>query len=95
MRTRAKDVFVCEPIAVKGRVLREVAAKRALIAEVLRYEATIDGEWGCCHSASEIAAGKCRGANRGIPALQHMAAVDSDHPDYRQEWAPEGSSDAR
>ncbi len=94
---RAKDVFVCEPIAVKERVLREVAAKRALIAFALKNAQQIDSEWGDCHDAEEIASGQCRdhGAEVAYKVLKPLAAIDNTHPDYRPEWAPEGSSDAR
>lgn len=84
---RAKDDFVCEPIAVKERTLREVTAKRAIIATVFAYEAKIDGEWGCCHSAAGIAAGYCPEIEvDDVPALRELAAIWSDHPDYRDEW---------
>ena len=71
-----------------ARVLREVAAKRAIVATVSAYEAKIDGEWGCCHSATGIAGGYCPEIRPDdIRALRELAAVWSDHPDYRQEWA--------
>lgn len=67
------------------RVLREVEAKRAIVDEVLKYEATIDGEWGCGHTEEQIAAGGCPEIQ--VPAsLRSLAAVWSDHPDYRAEW---------
>ena len=70
------------------RVLREVAAKRRIIAATLAYEAKIDGEWACCHSAADIAAGRCPEISPdSIGILRDIAAVYSDHPDYRQEWA--------
>jgi hypothetical protein len=70
-----------------ARVLREVTAKRMLIAAVLRYETIIDGEWGDCHEEDEIAAGLCPEHQPDeMAALRWLAAVYSDHPDYRQEW---------
>jgi hypothetical protein len=70
------------------RPLREVTAKRVLIAAVLRYETIIDGEWGDCHEEDEIAAGLCPEHQPDeMGALRHLAAVWSDHPDYREEWA--------
>ena len=71
-----------------ARVLREVAAKRAVIATVFAYEAKIDGEWACCHSADEIAAGSCPETRLDdITALRELAAIWVGHPDYRDEWA--------
>lgn len=73
------------------RVLAEVAAKRAIIATTFQYEAKIDGEWGCCHSADAIARGYCPDTKVDeIDILRRLAAVWSSHPDYRQEWAPSG-----
>ena len=80
-----------------AHVLREVAAKRALIAFALENAARVDGEWGDCHEAAEIARGQCGdyGEDAAYEVLGPLAAIDGDHVDYRQEWAPEGSSDAR
>lgn len=72
-----------------ARVLAEVDAKRRLVAQVLRYEAKIDGEWGCCHSGDQIAAGQCEETNPNeIEALQLLALPYATHPDYREEWRP-------
>lgn len=72
-----------------ARVLREVAALRAVMAETFEYEAKIDGEWGCAHNAEEMADGSCRLVDPdGIAALRRLATTWSDHPDYRQEWRP-------
>jgi hypothetical protein len=56
-----------------ARVLREVAAKRA---HLTAYEGAINGclEWGITTMLENI--------------LYSDAAVWSDHPDYKQEWAP-------
>jgi hypothetical protein len=73
----------------EGRMLREVAAKRAVIREVLDYESRLDAEYGCGHSAEAIANSKCRLTRPGIiDALVAMVAVYSDHPDYKPEWKP-------
>lgn len=73
-----------------ARALREVAAKRELITFAPENAAAIDGEWGDGHEAAEIAAGLC--ADHGMEAaneiLGPLAAVWSDHPDYRPEWKP-------
>jgi len=79
----------CTPRPWAERRLREIAAKQAIVAAVLVYEQKIDGEWGCCHTAEEIAAGVCDDIDPdSIPALRHLAAIDSDHPDYDQRWKP-------
>ncbi len=66
-----------------ARVLREVAAKRTVLAmhEAMRL--------GVEAAEGTVLAGAARvrlGAYRN--ALQALAAVWSDHPDYRSEWAP-------
>ena len=72
-----------------ARVLREVAAKRALIDAIFGYEATIDGEWGDGHGPDQIAAGMCPDhLPDEIAALLALAAVYSDHPDYDPAWRP-------
>jgi len=65
----------------------EVEAKRKLIDAVLDYEATIDGEWGCCHSAEQIAAGRCGETSPDeIDALRLLAQPYADRPGWREEW---------
>lgn len=72
-----------------ARVLLEVEAKRRLVAEIFEYEATEDGELGCCHSADDIAAGQCPGTDLDkLPALRLLALPYADHPDYREQWRP-------
>lgn len=72
-----------------ARVLAECEAKRRLIAEILAYEARIDGEWGCCHSAEQIARNECPPTPVDeIPALRLLALPDAGHPDFRPEWRP-------
>jgi uncharacterized protein DUF6221 len=58
------------------RVLREVAAKRAILAEHLRVG-------GSCRMCIEwpTQPWPCR-------TVRILAAVHSDHPDYRAEWKP-------
>lgn len=59
-----------------SRILREVAAKRAIIADHRRFMAEerrrmngwVPNEWD-------------------LPTLKALASVYSDHPDYQQEWA--------
>lgn len=66
---------------------RDMAARRRLVDEVFQYEATIDGEWGCCHSAESIAAGECQSPDR-IPALRLLALPFDQHPGYQESWRP-------
>lgn len=71
------------------RVLREIDAKRALMKVIFRYEAKIDGEWGCCHDAEEIEAGECEETPPNeIEALRVLAALYADRPGFREEWRP-------
>jgi hypothetical protein len=74
-----------------ARVLRQVTAMREWITFALVNAASVDGEWGCCHKAGEIAAGLCgyRGDAAARDGLGPLAAIWNDHPDWRQEWAPE------
>lgn len=72
-----------------ARVLREIDAKRQLLPEVFAYEAKIDGEWGCCHDADEIAAGECPERQpKDITALRLLALPYTDRDGYRDSWRP-------
>lgn len=72
-----------------ARVLAEVAAKRLQIDQTFRYEETIDDEWGCCHSADEIARGRCPATPvNGIQMLRLLALSYADHPTYWTGWKP-------
>ena len=93
-----------------ARVLREVAAKRAILAahEVnsepeIKVIDHIDRRWNtgwverqetgrtaywcqtCDHDRDYE---HISSPQEGCDTLRHLAAVYSDHPDYRQEWAP-------
>ena len=72
------------------RPLREVEAKREILALIFQYEAKIDGEWGCGHRhADAIRLGKCPSTPpEKIDALRVAVSVYSDHPDYDQAWKP-------
>lgn len=67
-----------------ARVLREVAAKRALIEAIFSNASDVDGEWGDGHTPAEIRAGICadHGSRSAASFLNVMATVWSDHPDY-------------
>lgn len=71
------------------RVLAEVDAKRRILVEIFGYEAKIDGEWGCCHSAADIGAGKCPEIDiNEIAALRILALPYAGRDGYRDEWRP-------
>jgi hypothetical protein len=74
---------------IPERMLWDIEAKRAILAEVFAYEAKIDGEWGCCHTAEQIAAGKCPEIRPDeIPALRLLALPYAGKPGYQEEWRP-------
>lgn len=84
----ASDEPWSEVLAVGADHARaDIAAKRKILDEVFRYEERIDGEWGCCHSAEQIAAGECpeRGPDN-IPALRLLAVPYAGRDDFRAEW---------
>lgn len=74
-----EDACTCGLARRKARALREVEAKRAILAEL---QAQNDGDpWGDPWSAdADYIAGLAFAASA-------LAAVYSDHPDYR-EWKP-------
>ena len=71
-----------------ARVLREAAAKRAIVAAhrpVLHHDE--DAGSACC--AAETAFDVYAKAEPWpCPTIRAIAAVWSDHPDYRAQWAP-------
>jgi hypothetical protein len=88
----AHEVFIpnAEHIARwdPARVLAEVEAKRRILDVILAYEAKIDGEWGCCHSADAIGAGRCPEIDPNeIHALRLLAQPYAGWPGWREEWA--------
>jgi len=64
-----------------ARVLREVEARRGIIRE---HEIR-DGR---CRVCTAIHDGRATRFRAPCPTLLFLAAVFSDHPDYRQEWKP-------
>lgn len=68
-----------------ARVLAEVKAKRAILALHAPIEIECSDVAGDAWSGSACYA--CEGGE-GWPCttLRHLAAVDADHPDYKQEW---------
>jgi Family of unknown function (DUF6221) len=79
-KTDARHIARWDP----ARVLREVEAKRAVLAEH-QSEPMRNVAWNGCKV--------CRDPS-GWPqpwpchTLRHIIAVYSDHPDYQQEWKP-------
>lgn len=88
-----------------ARVLAECEAKRQIVAFMLDdHGATIDGEWGCCHSGDDLRNGgrapeyegdefeplpsDCPGAKAALDGLKLLALPYADHPDYDVEWKP-------
>jgi hypothetical protein len=80
-------------------VLREVEAKRAILAEhqlsgSSDIRAERQGQWGRPEPALALGCRVCDyddgwlGGSDGCPTLRHLAAVYADHPDYRDEWRP-------
>ena len=60
-----------------ARVLREVAAKRAIVDRITDQLDRSDNPWWYADTVT--------------PILRHLAAVYSDRDGYRQEWAPDPS----
>jgi hypothetical protein len=68
-----------------ARVLRKVAGKRAII---MRYERACTIPEPCV----SFTAGQDDGYRQACDdAIRNLAAVYSDHADYRPEWAPDES----
>lgn len=60
-----------------ARVLREIEAKRAIVAEYERAHTRPKGD---------VASAGALLALHGV--VKHLAAVYADHPSYRVEWRP-------
>jgi hypothetical protein len=67
-----------------ARVLREVAAKRALLS--IHHARN---SWGHCMGCGTDSSGSLFMAIDDCPVLRQLTAVYSDHPDYREEWRPQ------
>ena len=65
-----------------ARVLREVTAKRAMVAQHSRNPGTVFDacDW-CSHEAADYP--------WPCPTIRAIAAIWNDHPDYQPQWAPE------
>ena len=73
-----------------ARVLREVAAKRAILAEHSPTSYPYDDEVGdeSCTGCGLGGDEEYRETINTCPTLRALASVYSDHPDYREEWRP-------
>jgi hypothetical protein len=75
-----------------ARVLREVAAKRAIAAEHQPRRVGQSLTWcGRCHQVIRDARedeDPCGPFDWPCPTMRALAAAWSDHPDYRAGWAP-------
>lgn len=75
-------------IVSRERLLAECAAKRRIIELHFEHQETIDGEWGCCHSAPQIRAGECDGSDDDL--LLALAAPYASHSDFDPSWSLDG-----
>lgn len=66
-----------------ARVLREVEAKRAMIARYERAAALPASVVSFTHGQDDGYAQAC------LDAIRDAVAIWSDHPDYRQGWRPD------
>lgn len=74
-----------------ARTLREVEAKRAILAEHGPANGRRDADrCRVCTAITHTGMGHtdARRFRAPCPTLLILAAIYSDHPDYRQEWAP-------
>ena len=67
-----------------ARALREVEAKREIV-RAYEWTAARKADGGGIERNYHFRSGQ---VNALETAVQCLAAVDSDHPDYRQEWKP-------
>lgn len=58
-------------------VLRDIAAKRAIVDELERNPALVGDPKDPLHNMAHA---------HWVQAVRHLAAIDQDHPDYQQEW---------
>jgi len=79
-----EDACDCGLATRRARVLREVEAKRA----ILEVYTEVIAEIRRAHVEDEQV-GMMRSARAGLDvAIQALATVYQDHPDYREEWRP-------
>lgn len=61
-----------------ARAVREATAKRVLVSDfVVRIDRILDSQDRVC--VNDVP---------GYRAIQYLAAVYADHPDYQEEWKP-------
>jgi hypothetical protein len=78
--TRERDYALVEHIAAHdpARVLREVAALRVVVDQHTGRH----GKYVCHECLQDLS------APNSCHTLRHLAAIWSDHPEYRAEWRP-------
>jgi hypothetical protein len=74
-----------EKVTRMGRLLREVEAKRAILAE---HAALGEGYCPRCSQDEEQPLPVGWWVPAPCPTMRALAGIWSDHPDYHQEWAP-------
>lgn len=82
----------------RPRLLAEIESKRAILDQVFKVAAKIDGEWGCCHSSEGLARvalqrdeglpSDCDGLATARPFLQQLARPYADRPGFDGQWRP-------
>jgi len=83
-----------EAVAVRtvnaGRLFREIAAQRAILDEHMPVIPDYGPSRGerCCGTCGAVGDDAYLAVSWPCDTIRHLLAVYSDHPDYRQEWAP-------
>lgn len=85
-------IAACDP----AHRLRDIALKRAILAEHAQVRADSDeedeeGATGCRVCDWDRDCGEVRPAGRPCVTARQLGTEFSDHPDYRPGWAPEDS----
>ena len=78
---RIAAVGSCEPAYHPARVLAECAAKRAIVADLQKWDDATEADLG-----DDRFYGWLNGVEQ---AAQHLAAPYADHPDYDPAWKVE------
>jgi Family of unknown function (DUF6221) len=75
-----------------ARMRREVEAKRAILGRHRRIEPDFTGAAACAWCSDDTDAGARWHEPWPCPDVLSLAAVYRDHPEYRQEWVPDGTA---
>lgn len=71
-----------------ARVLRDVAAKRAIVDDLRRYEGAIRQESATARPGDPIPANLYAARDALLAAVQHLASAYDDRPGYDESWRP-------